>query len=332
MRFLILFVTILISLSSNSAFADDQDNMLLAEKYIKNKEYKRALKILPKIKGELRGQALLYLSDIHGSGSGVKKDMKFAKLLLKRHEKHMLEFAADSLRGVTSSYGGKNVEKNPQKAIEIYKALAFRGSKRAYSKLYYHYIDGKIVEKNPNLAFEFLARSVGEQKSEEVRKIYFDAIDGNKEAQYKLASSYISHNLDFTRYFPHDRDEAIKWYTLSINQGSLKALYELGLLYYWGDDRSNTPPEKEKGLTLISAAANNGYKKAQDTLNRIADRVKEKAAQDQAMQNLVELGLTILRNIPDNRAQSSFEQYEKDQRERQQSINLYENGAILLLD
>ena len=86
------------------------------------------------------------------------------------------------------------------------------------------------------------------------------AKQGHAGAQNNLAVLY-----DNGTEVPRDIQKAVYWYNESIKNGGNAARFNLGLSYYWGD---GIEKDEEQAYTLISTAANNGYEKAQEFLEK----------------------------------------------------------------
>ncbi|MEM7215827.1 MAG: tetratricopeptide repeat protein [Pseudomonadota bacterium] len=327
---LISLAAILALFGSGNLYADKHRLIDVASKAIDEKRYDVALRVLPKIKGEDRSTALLYLAAMHRNGWGVEKDAAKSASFRKKATEHSYEYAENLLSG----RGG--VKQDIQKAISTYYSAARLGSRRAKIQLATMYLHGWNVERNETIAMEFLIQVADERKR--LRKIYSRALEGEAWAQLLIGKAFAGDTLEISLI--RNAASAIKWYTLAMDQGNIEAHYRLGLLYFRGRKPSEekfdwqhyqkVDQDMHKAVALISLAAEKGSKDAKKALDYFAKEKRRKADEEKAMQQLFALAATILRNLP-NTTQSQQE-YKDWERKHQSSLNsTYSHAEALLV-
>lgn len=106
----------------------------------------------------------------------------------------------------------------------------------------------------------------------EAEKWYLKSADaGNSNAEYKLGTLYLSSRLHLDgRGIFKNTEKALTWLKKAAKNEHPEAVSELGHLYYQGT--KITEPEKDKGLKLITAAAEMGVLRAMWTLKQVYHR------------------------------------------------------------
>jgi len=142
---------------------------------------------------------------------------------------------------------GKDVERNPQKALFYYEKAANQEHIDAQYKLATMYNQGIGVEKNQNKACFYYEKA---------------AKQGHIQAQYLLASAYIygsGVNIDLIK--------ARYWYEKAAIQGHEVSQYMLGFFYEKG---SGVKKDLEKARYWYEKAANQGHQKAKEEVRRLS--------------------------------------------------------------
>ena len=140
---------------------------------------------------------------------------------------------------------GVGLDKDIDKAIELYSLSANQGNSDAQLVLALYYENGDSVPKNIDKAIELYSLSANQ---------------GNSYAQYLLAHYY--KNGDSV---PKNIDKAIELFTLSANQGNSDAQLVLAFHYETGN---GVPKDIDKAIELFTLSANQGNSDAQKQLQK----------------------------------------------------------------
>lgn len=167
-----------------------------------------------------------------------------------------------------------------EEAVKWYEKLAEKDDPQGMHALGVCYLDGTGVKKDLNKAEEWLqkAKDKGNEHSpdklndvakskknyEKIDQLLPAAEKGDKKAQYELAGLYQKEE---------EKDNAFKWYEKAAQNGSVDAMYELGVCYNNG---SGVTPDVGKGKDWLRKAAAKGHKGAKKQLKEIEK--EEKAA------------------------------------------------------
>lgn len=139
---------------------------------------------------------------------------------------------------------GEGVERDLQRALELYRKAADQGYGKAQHNLGAMYANGRGVEKDATTAVEWLRKA---------------ADQGLTLSQMALASI-----LKRGSGVKKDVPQAAEWYGRAAALGDIQAAWELGRLYLFGDD--GFPVDFTKALPWIKQAAERGFAPAQNAL------------------------------------------------------------------
>ncbi|MBQ9715853.1 MAG: SEL1-like repeat protein [Clostridia bacterium] len=185
-------------------------------------------------------------------------------------------------------YNGDKIEQDYQKALDWFKKSAEQGHAEAQFEFGLCYYDGCLVKQDAKKAVEWLEKSAeqGFAKAQSLLGICFE--DGTGVAE--------------------DAEKALYWYTKAADQGDVDALYNLALFYnggivenddqkamyhlqkaidsgdadiqyraaYWFERGVATKQDYAKMISLLEKSAQQGFKKAQASLEFFA-KVKGKS-------------------------------------------------------
>lgn len=188
-------------------------------------------------------------------------------------------------------YFGNGVERDYNKAFDIYEQAAMQGDMDAQYRLGDMYFNGEGVEQNYEKAFEWykksaalgnlfaqdllrdtaLMNSIGEKfyKGDGVVHDYGKAfqwyekaaVQGDTEAQNKVGEMYY-HGIGVMQ----DYKKAFELYQQSADQGNISAQYNLGQLFYKGDGIER---DYEKAFLWYKKAAEQGDAEAQNKIGEM---------------------------------------------------------------
>jgi hypothetical protein len=140
-----------------------------------------------------------------------------------------------------------------QKALEIWRPLAERGSTAAQLNL------GAMYEQGQGVAQDYA----------EAAKWYGRAANGgHASAQFNLALLY-----ETGRGVPRDLEKAAYWFRQAAEQGDRDAAYNLGVIYATGFGRGVTtdPREAAEALKWLRRAASKGHREAMDMAKAVGE-------------------------------------------------------------
>ena len=174
--------------------------------------------------------------DLYHYGLGVEKNYEKAIELYKIAERRELPEAKYNL-GVMY-YNGEGVNKDRNKAIELWTQAAEKGNEKAK----------KVIEK--------IETSLFDDKFEEIIKIYEkEAEMENDEAMYMLGFLFEERNK-----YEQDLEKAFEWYEKSATKGNAKAQFKLGSYYALG---TTVDENLYKAFGWFEKAASQGHIRAQ---------------------------------------------------------------------
>ncbi|RHZ87348.1 hypothetical protein Glove_37g99 [Diversispora epigaea] len=171
---------------------------------------------------------------------------------------------------------GQGVEKDMEKAFQIFTKVADKGSLMALTKVAYCYEAGLGVKKNERKAFELYLKSAekGDLVAQfDVGRCYTHEIgilkDTAKGFQWYIKSALagnissmcnVGYCYDCGMGVDKDLKEAFKWYSKAAERGHSLAQYNLGSCY---KDRSEIDEDRVKASEWFQKAAVNDHDKAQ---------------------------------------------------------------------
>lgn len=145
-------------------------------------------------------------------------------------------------------YKGDGVEKNYQKAFDLYTKAAKQGNPRAQFNLALMYLRGEGTKKDYMKGFE-LCREVAEK--------------GHPDAQLFLGIFY-NHKQEYQKAF--------KWFSDAAEKGRETAQFALGEMYYEG---KGVEEDHQKAIEWYKKAAKKGSAKAKEKLEELKEEFKE---------------------------------------------------------
>ncbi len=253
---------------------EDNEDLKLGNKYYDLKDYKKAFEYYLKAANQGNADAQVNLGRLYNNGYGVPRDIKkayeyFVKAADQGHSDaqwilgNMLYIAARvynyPIEGSTkkaleyleksANQGNRNgqyilaqyyvngiknyLEINHEKAVKLYSEAVKQGHLDAHCGLAFLYITGQGVPQDYDKAFDLLIKTINL---------------GNAKA-YSLLTDFLCEKA------PDYWGKTINFITKKANQGSVKALSELGSSYYYG---KGVPKDYEKAIYYYEKAAEKG--------------------------------------------------------------------------
>ena len=209
-----------------------------------SKDHEKARYWLEKAAALGNGQAMEILSRMYRNGEGVEKNEEEALKWLKNSADKDYPFSYAAL-GWCHETGDLGCEIDLSRAIELYKKAVEGRSTRGRYELGRCYLKGIGVECNREEAFKLLGAAMASGKDE--LKYY-------QKATSLVADMYFG-NGDFKT---NERQ-----FDLLDSELNMKVLYSLNLRYLYGD---GVPKDIAKTVICLTAAAEHGHKKAQNSL------------------------------------------------------------------
>jgi uncharacterized protein len=210
---------------------------------------------------------LLAATTLTGVTAFAQSSTKVAKLPIAELQKlaDAGDPAAQNELGVRYSLG-RDVEKDPAKAIPWYLKAARRGFAKAYFNLgaAYYNGDGVAISDKDSCVWFTLAADAGDPAGQEaVDRVRQDKLADVVECQTLTASVYLSSNVIKQNY-----GLAAKWFTVAANAGDRTACERLAYLYARG---LGVPKDKRESLKWLKRSAHLGYPIAMFELARAYD-------------------------------------------------------------
>jgi TPR repeat protein len=225
-------------------FGGNLENLKRGINAFLNKDYKTALRYLPKEAEDGNVVAQSALGTMYLNGLGVEPDCKKAEKWLApaaAHGSKAAQFALDFIKSgqkcekrnimdVPKSskkklalireagflyLTGKGVEENPEKGAKFIKIAALGGDAKAQYVLGMLYESGMGVERNENNAFKWYKRAAENNQTDAQARIGFYYLTGKGGAE-------------------EDYLKAAKWLKLAAKKGNKDAQYFLGAMYSHG--------------------------------------------------------------------------------------------------
>ncbi|MBO5142991.1 MAG: sel1 repeat family protein [Clostridia bacterium] len=215
------------------------------------KDEKEAVKWYLKSAEQGNVRAQFNLGVCYSKGRGVDKD---ELEMVEWYRKSAEQGYANAQCNLGFCYhNGRGVEKDEKEAINWYKKAAEQGNVTAQCNLGWCYKYGQGVSKNEEEAIKWYIKAAeqGDKKADEqlVDIVHNDRISiffvlGNsdikdntniwcfKAAQFGYANA--QNAVGWYYYLKHNYAEAIRWYRKAIEQGHVRALYNLGVCYLNG--------------------------------------------------------------------------------------------------
>ncbi len=187
----------------------------------------------------------VFLGYMYDEGFGVEKDMQKAVELYEKAADKKHAYGQNNLGYAYAN--GEGVEKDMKKGYELFKKSANQGNMSGQNSLGYAYAHGEGVEKDIKEAIKWYKRA---------------ADRGYASAQNNLACVYENGDSGIKPGIK----EAIKWYERSAVQGNSAALNNLGYAYAHGE---GVEKDMKKAIKLYKKAAAQRNLTAQRNLNDI---------------------------------------------------------------
>jgi len=136
---------------------------------------------------------------------------------------------------------GEGVIQDFTKAVEWFQKAIEQGNEAAHLNLAYMYLEGHGVNQNLELAVELHKK-----------------IPKHPTAQTNLGFAY-----EQGKGVNQDYNEALKWYSMAVEQGNAVAQYNLGMMYKEG---RGVKQDVNEAIKLFQLSSSKGYKLAGDAL------------------------------------------------------------------
>lgn len=195
-------------------------------------DYAQAFKWYKRSADQGEAAAQFSLSNMYLQGRGVKQDeLEAVRLLVLSSEQNYDK--ALHMMGFSWQFGAFGLKADEQTAVGYFKRAVSNGYAPSMVSLGEMYVGGRGVPQN----------------HEEAMRLFRAAADlGDKDGQYKMG---IAHELGFAGT-KVDLKESVKWFRLSAEQGSARALVHMGTLMHAG---KGVPQDYAGAYNMFSKAA-----------------------------------------------------------------------------